>query len=222
MVTPTGSTFDGESIDTEDIVAISIIRAGDSLLDCFTRIVPAATVGKILIQRDEETRLPVLFYSKLPPLHAKKVLVLDPMLATGGSAKAAIQVVLDNGAREEDIVFLNVVSCPEGIANLLAAYPAIRIVTGDIDAGLNEKVCMASFWTFIFCMAHLPETIVSFDHRPTSSLAWETMETDTMARSKSCRNIVTCREILWGIRGKSFERWVMLLFDYLIRWGIAK
>lgn len=150
MVTPTGSTFDGESIDTEDIVAISIIRAGDSLLDCFTRIVPAATVGKILIQRDEETRLPVLFYSKLPPLHAKKVLVLDPMLATGGSAKAAIQVVLDNGAREEDIVFLNVVSCPEGIANLLAAYPAIRIVTGDIDAGLNEKVCMASFWTFIF------------------------------------------------------------------------
>lgn len=145
VVTPTGSTFDGESIDTEGIVAISIIRAGDSLLDCFTKIAPGATVGKILIQRDEETRLPVLFYSKLPPLQAKKILVLDPMLATGGSAKAAIQVALDNGAREEDIIFLNVVSCPEGIANLLAAYPAIRIVTGSIDSGLNEKVCPLFF-----------------------------------------------------------------------------
>lgn len=143
MVTPTGSTFDGESIDTEGIVAISIIRAGDSLLDCFTRIAPAATVGKILIQRDEETRLPVLFYSKLPPLQSKKVVILDPMLATGGSAKAAIQVVLDNGCKEEDIIFLNVVCCPEGIVNLLATYPAIRIVTGDIDAGLNDKVRLA-------------------------------------------------------------------------------
>ena len=140
VITPTGSSFNGEIIDTESIVAISIIRAGDSLLDCFIRVAPAAQVGKILIQRDEETRQPVLFYSKLPPLKSKQVLLLDPMLATGGSAKAAIQVALDNGAREEDIVMLCVVSCPEGLTSVLAAYPAMRIITGEIDDGLNDKV----------------------------------------------------------------------------------
>lgn len=154
VTTPTGSTYEGESIDTEAVVAISIIRAGDSLLDAFIKIAPAAQVGKILIQRDEETRMPVLFYSKLPPLASKKIMLLDPMLATGGSAKAAIQVVLDNGAKEEDIIMLCVVSCPEGIANVLETYPKMRIVSGEIDAGLNEKVCLGLFKsTGLFCLS---------------------------------------------------------------------
>ena len=149
VVTPTGSVFEGEAIDTESIVAVSIIRAGDSLLDCFTKIAPAAQIGKILIQRDEETRLPVLFYSKLPPLASKTVVLLDPMLATGGSAKAAIQVALDNGAKEENIIMFCVVCSPEGISYLMDAFPALRIVTGEIDAGLNDKVCGCP--SFPFC-----------------------------------------------------------------------
>ena len=121
VVTPTGCSMEGESIDTHAIVAVSIIRAGDSLLDCFIRVAPAAHIGKILIQRDEETHQPVLFYSKLPSLIDKQIVLCDPMLATGGSAKAAIGVLLDNGAAEENIMFLNVVSCPEAIEAIMVA-----------------------------------------------------------------------------------------------------
>jgi len=81
VVTPTGSTYSGyEIVDESNIVAISIIRAGDSLLDAFMEVCPGAQVGKILIQRDEETALPHLFYSKLPSLTGKYVVLLDPML----------------------------------------------------------------------------------------------------------------------------------------------
>jgi uracil phosphoribosyltransferase len=140
VTTPTGTTYDGEIIDPSSIVAVSIIRAGDALLECFSRVAPEAQVGKILIQRDESTKQPVLFYSKLPLLANKHVVLVDPMLATGGSAKAAIQVLLDNGATEERITFFNVLSCPEGIACILTAFPKMRIITGAIDDGLNEKV----------------------------------------------------------------------------------
>jgi uracil phosphoribosyltransferase len=101
--TPTGTTYDGvEYVDPSSIVAISIIRAGDSMLDTFLSIAPEALVGichqiflptapsfinhfsgKILIQRNEETAEPQYFYSKLPPLAGRKVILLDPMLATG-------------------------------------------------------------------------------------------------------------------------------------------
>jgi uracil phosphoribosyltransferase len=128
----------GEVIDASCIVAVSIIRAGDALLDCFIKIAPEAAVGKILIQRNEETKLPVLYYSKLPMLEGRNVVLLDPMLGTGGSAKAAIQVLLEKGAEEARITFICVVSCPEGLQAVLAAYPQIQIVTGEIDEGLNE------------------------------------------------------------------------------------
>lgn len=143
ITTPTGSVLEGEKVECADIVAVSIIRAGDSLLECFMNIAPEAQVGKILIQRNEDTKQPQLFYSKLPSLVAKNIMLLDPMLATGGSAKAAIQVLLDNGASENKIVFLSVVSCPEGLAAIQSAYPTVQIVTGTVDDGLNEKVCVA-------------------------------------------------------------------------------
>jgi hypothetical protein len=135
---------EGDRINPANIVAVSIIRAGDSLLDCFMKIAPEAQVGKILIQRNETTKQPELFYSKLPAVASKTIMLLDPMLATGGSAKAAIQVLLDNGALESNIVFLNVVSCPEGIAAISKAYPAVQIVTAFVDSGLNDKVSLDS------------------------------------------------------------------------------
>merc|ERR550537_697467 len=79
---PTQELFQCEYIDVNDVVAISIIRAGDSLLDVFLDIMPEASVGKILIQRDEETALAKLFYVKVPKLESKKIILCDPMLAT--------------------------------------------------------------------------------------------------------------------------------------------
>lgn len=138
--TPTGNSYLGVSYDVSSVVAVSIIRAGDSMLDTFLNVVPEAIVGKILIQRDEETTQPKLYYSKLPNVTNKQIVLLDPMLATGGSAKCAIEVLLKSGARECDITFLNVVACPEGIAAITEAFPLLRIVTGEIDPCLNEKV----------------------------------------------------------------------------------
>jgi len=139
VTTPTGSVFKGEVVTTSDIVAVSIVRAADSMLDCFLEIVPEAAVGKILIQRDEETAEPKLFYDKLPPLAGKKVVLLDPMLATGGSALCAVDVLLKQGAKIEDIVFFNVVCCPEGLARFAKEAPGLRVVTGCIDECLNDQ-----------------------------------------------------------------------------------
>jgi len=137
--TPTGVAVNGVSLNAVGIVAISIIRAGDSMLDSFLRICPAAQVGKILIQRNEETALPTLLFYKVPKLEGKQIVLLDPMLATGGSAREAIKVLLQNGATEDQIAFFSVISCPEGIAAIQSSYPLIRIVTGHIDEGLNSK-----------------------------------------------------------------------------------
>lgn len=106
-------------------------------------------MGKILIQRDEATAQPALFYSKLPPLHDKIVVVVDPMLATGGSAACAIDVLLKSGASQQNTFFFNVVACPEGVNFLTTKYPDIRIITGCIDEGLNAKVCCEYYSIYI-------------------------------------------------------------------------
>ncbi len=129
----------GVVVDTSNIVAVSIIRAGDSLLGNFLRLCPHAAVGKVLIQRDEETAKPKLFYSKMPNLRDKCVILVDPMLATGGSANEAIRILIESGADEEKIYFFNVISCPEGIANMHAQYPKVTIISAEMDAGLNER-----------------------------------------------------------------------------------
>lgn len=126
ITTPTGCTIAGTTVDVSNIVAVSIIRAGDSMLDTFMKVAPEASVGKILIQRNEETKEPVLFYSKLPDLTNKYIILLDPMLATGGSARCAVDVLLKAGAVESNMMFLNVLGCPEGFAALSKAYPGKR------------------------------------------------------------------------------------------------
>jgi uracil phosphoribosyltransferase len=130
---------DGIKLNTDQLVVISIIRAGDSMLDSFLTVCPSVKVGKILIQRDEETALPKLMYYKVPNLAGKQVILLDPMLATGGSAKQAISVLLQHGASIDRLAFFSVISAPEGIQSILRDYPDIRIVTGHQDEGLNEK-----------------------------------------------------------------------------------
>jgi uracil phosphoribosyltransferase len=117
------------------------VRAGDSLLRAVRKVVPGIAVGKVLIQRDESTKekVPILIYEKLPKLLAEKrgVLLVDPMLATGGSACKAIDELVKAGVHPERIVFVNVVCCPEGLKRMAKAWPQVRIITAAVDEKLN-------------------------------------------------------------------------------------
>jgi len=140
--TPTGSMVNGLTPEDDSVCMVSIMRSGDALLECMRECLPSARVGKILIQRDEtaDEKNAVLMYQKLPAnISNSNVLLLDPMLATGGSALAAIEVLLKGGVLEEKIIFVNIISCPEGIKALFSTHPKIKIMTCAIDQGLNEQ-----------------------------------------------------------------------------------
>lgn len=120
------------------MVFVPILRAGLGLLDGILSLVPDACVAHVGIKRNEETAQPQPYYANLPPVIAEAdVFLLDPMLATGGSAVEAVRQVKAAGASR--ITMLCVVSCPEGIAALSKAHPDVRIVTAAIDDGLNER-----------------------------------------------------------------------------------
>mmetsp|Transcript_25474 Transcript_25474/g.51761 ORF Transcript_25474/g.51761 Transcript_25474/m.51761 type:complete len:218 (+) Transcript_25474:27-680(+) len=139
VTTPCGS-YDGVALPEEsNIVAVSIMRAADCMLGVCRTMMPAVAVGKILIQRDEATALPVLLYSKLPSLSGRPVLLLDPMLATGGSCIEAVRVLIERGARPEDVVFVNILCCNEGLSALHAVFPTVRVVTSAVDTVLNGQ-----------------------------------------------------------------------------------
>ena len=141
--TPCGTIEGDASVVTvapETICLVDIMRSGAILQEAVRRVVPGAKTAKILIQRDEATAQPVLMYSKLPPkIETLTVLLCDPMLATGGSALTAIDVLKKAGVKEENITFANVVSCPEGLANLAKNAPKVKVVTCACDSGLDEK-----------------------------------------------------------------------------------
>lgn len=134
-----GNTYAGARF-LGKICGVSIVRAGElmemGLRDC-CRLV---RIGKILIQRDEETAMPKLFYEKLPQdISERYVLLLDPMLATGGLAIMAVEVLLSRGVKIDRILFLNLLAAPEGISAFHIKYPAIRIITGGIDECLDDE-----------------------------------------------------------------------------------
>ena len=124
-------------IDT-DLVVIPILRAGIGMLDGILELVPTARVGFVGLYRDEVTKLPVTYYERFPPqIRGGTCIVIDPMLATGGSTAEAIQQLKDKGA--EDIVVICIVTCPEGIELVEAAHPDVKIYAAAIDECLNEK-----------------------------------------------------------------------------------
>ena len=129
--------------DPESICAVSIIRSGDCLLEAAREVEPAMKVGKILIQRDEShpDKIAKLFYSKVPEgVDKMYVLLCDPMLATGGSAIKALQVLCgDYQVDPSRVVFANMICCPEGLEALAKAYPSVKIVTACVDQGLNDE-----------------------------------------------------------------------------------
>ncbi|PSR72874.1 hypothetical protein PHLCEN_2v11241 [Hermanssonia centrifuga] len=137
--TPTGAIYEGVGFEGK-ICGVSILRAGEAMESGLREVCRSVRIGKILIQRDEETAQAKLFYSKLPPDIAQRyVLLLDPMLATGGSAMKAVEVIMEHGVPEERIIFINLISSPEGLKTFCGKYPALRVITGWIDQGLNEK-----------------------------------------------------------------------------------
>jgi len=116
------------------------MRAGEAMEQGLRDCCRSVRIGKILIQRDEETSLPKLFYDKLPEDIADRwVLLLDPMFATGGSAIMACEVLMSRGVPEERILFLNLIASPEGIEKFAKKFPKLRVVTAFVDQGLDEK-----------------------------------------------------------------------------------
>lgn len=139
VTSPVGKDYTGVKFQGK-ICGVSIMRAGESMEVGLRECCRSVRIGKILIQRNEETSLPKLFYDKLPPdIKDRWVLLLDPMLATGGSAIMAVDVLKSKGVPAERIIFLNLIACPEGVKNFTEKQPDVRVITAFIDQGLNEK-----------------------------------------------------------------------------------
>ena len=134
VTTPLGPA-DGHVVKT-DVVVVPVLRAGLGMLDAVLELLPSARVGHIGLQRDEATAIASRYYSKLPPNVADSfVLMIDPMLATGGSAAAAIDLIKAAGAKT--IRMICIVSAPEGVGLLEARHPDVVIYTPVIDRELN-------------------------------------------------------------------------------------
>lgn len=120
------------------LALISILRAGNGLLDGMLELIPSARVGFVGLYRDEETLKPVQYYFKVPEyLDERMVIVVDPMLATGNSSAAAVDLLKQSGAT--NIRFLCLLAAPEGVARMKEAHPDVPIVTAALDERLNEK-----------------------------------------------------------------------------------
>ncbi|MEI8326193.1 MAG: uracil phosphoribosyltransferase [Betaproteobacteria bacterium] len=130
-------TMTGHVVDGKKLVLVSILRAGNGILEGMLSVIPGARVGHIGLYRDPKTLHPVEYYFKMPQdMQERDVIVVDPMLATGNSAIAAIARV--KALNPKSIKFACLVSCPEGVAAMQAAHPDVDIYTAAIDRQLND------------------------------------------------------------------------------------
>jgi uracil phosphoribosyltransferase len=130
--------MDAPTLAGRKLALISILRAGNGLLDGMLELIPSARVGFVGLYRDEETLKPVQYYFKVPDaLDERMVIAVDPMLATGNSSVAAIDLLKKAGAT--NIRFLCLLAAPEGIARMKEAHPDVPIVTASVDSHLNEN-----------------------------------------------------------------------------------
>jgi uracil phosphoribosyltransferase len=120
-----------------DLVAVPILRAGLGMLEAVAELFPEVSVGYIGLERDDATLLPTSYYEKLPPLDGRHVLLLDPMLATGGSAAAACASIAEKGPSE--IRFVCVVAAPQGLAKMEAEHPGVPVFAAALDRDLTDK-----------------------------------------------------------------------------------
>ena len=128
----------GRRLTSLDPVLVPVLRAGLGLLPSFLQVLPTAKVGHLGLYRDHDTLVPVPYYRNFPPLLDQRyTFVLDPMLATGGSASEAVRQLKVAGAR--NITLASVLAAPEGIARLNADHPDCRIVVAAVDRQLNDR-----------------------------------------------------------------------------------
>ena len=119
------------------LAVVPILRAGLGMLQPFHDIFPDVSVGYVGLERDHTTAIARSYYCKLPPLDGKRIIIVDPMLATGGSAAQAVEVIKAAGGR--DIVFVCIVASPEGVAVVQKSHPEIPIHAGALDRELNAR-----------------------------------------------------------------------------------
>ena len=136
--TPVAKTK-GKVLAGKKLAIVPILRAGLGMVDAMIDLIPSAKVGHIGLYRDPETHLPVEYYSKMPPdISERQVYLVDPMLATGGSASAAITLLKEKyGCRQ--IVLMDLIAAPEGVAEVRKEHPDIEIFVASIDEKLNEN-----------------------------------------------------------------------------------
>ena len=130
--------MDAPTLAGRKLALVSILRAGNGLLDGVLELIPSARVGFVGLYRDEETLEPVEYYFKVPEkMEERLVIAVDPMLATGNSSVAAIDMLKKAGAK--NIRFLCLLASPEGVARMKEAHPDVPIITASLDERLNEK-----------------------------------------------------------------------------------
>ena len=123
---------------SEEIVVVPILRAGVGMLDGILGLIPTARVAFIGLYRDEETKQPIEYYKKLPDqIDNSLYIIIDPMVATGGSTSATIDMLKNDGVT--NILVICIVTCPEGIAEIESQHPDVQVYTASIDERLNEK-----------------------------------------------------------------------------------
>jgi len=133
--TPLEATI-GQRI-SQGLVVVPILRAGLGMSEAVATLFPDVSVGYIGLERNEHTAVASSYYCKLPKLDGKCILCVDPMLATGGSASQALALVKEHGGRH--ITLVSVVATPQGVARIEKDHPEVKIVTGALDRGLNDK-----------------------------------------------------------------------------------
>lgn len=126
----------GHRIPERKIVIVPVLRAGLGMVEGIRRVIPGVRVGHAGIYRNEESLEPVEYYFKAPAAEGGIFLLLDPMLATGGSASAAVGFLKDRGV--QSIRFLTIVAAPEGVKKMLMDHPDVSILSASLDRGLNE------------------------------------------------------------------------------------
>jgi uracil phosphoribosyltransferase len=124
---------------SEEVMVVPILRAGLAMLPAFLRIFPNATVGFFGMRRDEETKQPHLYYKNIPPIsHNQNIILIDPMIATGGSGVLALKELISRGADESKMIYVGIIGAPEGVKSVKTVCPHVKLIVGAMDECLNK------------------------------------------------------------------------------------
>ena len=138
ITTPLEAPFTGTTWATS-ITLVPILRSGLALLPAFLEYFPTANVGVVGLKRDEQTAIAHWYYKNIPPIPIDStVIILDPMIATGGSAVATLDMLANLGIKDTNMLFVGIISSQEGVNTVKQAYPNLTIITADCDPALNQ------------------------------------------------------------------------------------